>query len=165
MALVAAQDYGARRSSSRRRLRSSIRKLFEAQELLAYLALEDTDETLAAKEADKALAISPEALDGMAIRATIDFLHDKKESPWIDRILKINPVYGEAYSTAAHFFFINRRYDEGIASYRKALDLNPRLWDARVATRHQPDATGPGGRKRARNWNSATTPSTPATRP
>ena len=67
----------------------------------------------------------------MAIHATIDLLHDKKESPWIDRVLKINPVYGEAYSTAAHFFFINRRYDEEIAAYRKALDLNPRLWDAR----------------------------------
>ncbi len=54
------------------------------------------------------------------------------DSPWIDRILKINPVYGEAYSTAGHFFVINRRYDEGIAHYRKALELNPRLWEARA---------------------------------
>ena len=43
----------------------------------------------------------------------------------------INPVYGEAYATAAHFFVINRRYDEGVAFYRKALALNPDLWDAR----------------------------------
>lgn len=131
LALVAAQDYGSKAVEYAQKAADLNPKLFEAHELLAFLALEDTDETLAAKEADKALDISPEALDGMAIHATIDFLHDKKESPWIDRILKINPVYGEAYSTAGHFFFINRRYDEEIQAYRKALELNPRLWDTR----------------------------------
>src|ERR1039457_3450008 len=43
-------------------------KLVEAQELLAFLALEDNDFEKAAKEADKAIAMSPEALDGMAVR-------------------------------------------------------------------------------------------------
>ena len=132
LALVAAQDYGSKAVEYAQKAAELNPKLFEAHELLAFLALEDTDETLAAKEADKALDISQEALDGMAIHATIDFLHDKKESTWMDRILKINPVYGEAYTTAGHFFFINRRYDEEIAVYRKALELNPRLWDARA---------------------------------
>jgi Flp pilus assembly protein TadD len=131
LAKVAAQDYGSKAVEFAQKAAELNPKLYEPHELLAYLALEDTDETLAANEADKALAISGEALDAMAIHATIDFLHDKKESPWIDRILKINPVYGEAYSTAAHFFFINRRYDEEIQAYRKALELNPRLWEAR----------------------------------
>ncbi len=107
-------------------------KLYEAHEQLAFLALEDNDEDTAAKEADKALAISGEALDAMAIHASIDFLHDKNDTPWVGRILKVNPVYGEAYSTAGHFYVINRRYDEGIAAYRKALELNPRLWEARA---------------------------------
>ena len=106
-------------------------KLAEARELLAFMALEDNDPERAAKQADQAIAIDPESLDGMAIHATIDWLNDKKDSPWMDRILKINPVYGEAYSTAAHFFVLNRRYVEGIAFYRKALELNPRLWEAR----------------------------------
>jgi len=104
----------------------------EARELLAYLALEDNDEERAVKEADNAIAIDPESLDAMAIHATIDWLNDKQQTPWIDRILKINPVYGEAYSTAGHFFVINRRYIEGIRFYRKALELNPRLWEARA---------------------------------
>lgn len=107
-------------------------KLVEAQELLAFLALEDNDEEKAKKEADKAIALSPEALDGLAIRATIDWLNDKPGTEWSDRILKINPVYGEAYATGGHFFIINRRYTEGIKLYRKALELNPRLWDARA---------------------------------
>jgi len=112
-------------------------QLLEAQELLAYLALEDNDVEKATKEADKAIALSPEALDALTIRATIDLLLDKKPddkpaSEWSGRIFKINPVYGEAYATEGHFFVINRRYTEGIQLYRKALELNPRLWDARA---------------------------------
>jgi cellulose synthase operon protein C len=107
-------------------------KLYQAHEQLAYLALEDNDEETAAKQADLALGISSEALDAMSIHLALDYLHDKKDSPWIDRILKINPAYGEAYSMAGHFFFINRRYDEELQVYRKALELNPRLWEARA---------------------------------
>jgi len=107
-------------------------KLLEAQELLAFLALEDDDAARAVAEADKALAISPEALDAMAVRAAVDWLSDKKDSEWIARIMKIDPVYGEAYATIGHFFMLNRRYEEGIALYRKALDLNAGLWDARA---------------------------------
>ncbi len=107
-------------------------KLVEAQELLAYLALEDSDPDKAAKEADKAIAMSPEALDALAVRATIDLLDDKPGKEWLDRIHQVNPVYGPAYSTAGHFFVLNRRYQEGIAFYRKALELSPRLWEARA---------------------------------
>jgi len=107
-------------------------KLYQAHEQLAYLALEDSNEETAAKQADLALAISGEALDAMAIHLALDYLHDKNDSPWADRILKINPAYGEAFSTAGHFYVINRRYDEAIRVYRKALELNPRLWEARA---------------------------------
>lgn len=106
-------------------------KSSEAHELLAYLALEDGDAKRASDEVQKALAISGEALDGMAVLASIDWLNGQAESNWMQRILKINPVYGEAYATGAHFFEINRRYKDAIAYYRKALDLNPQLWSAR----------------------------------
>jgi tetratricopeptide (TPR) repeat protein len=105
--------------------------LLEARELLAFLALEDVNEEGAIEEADKALEISEESLDAMAIRATIDWLNDEEHSAWIDRLLAINPVYGEAYAMAAHFFVLNRRYEEGISFYRRALELNPRLSKAR----------------------------------
>ncbi len=106
-------------------------KLVDAQELLGYLALEDADDAKAIEAADKALAMSNEALDALAVRATVDLLNDKSGKEWLDRIWQVNPVYGEAYSIAGHFFVLNRRYQEGIALYRKALDLNPRLWEAR----------------------------------
>ncbi|MCW5977859.1 MAG: tetratricopeptide repeat protein [Bryobacteraceae bacterium] len=105
--------------------------LVEAQELLSFLALEDVDEGRAVEEADKALAMSDEAMDAMAIHATIELLNDRDASPWFERIRKINPVRGEAYATAAHFFVLNRRYEEGIKLYEQALALNPRLWKAR----------------------------------
>jgi tetratricopeptide (TPR) repeat protein len=107
-------------------------KLVEAHELLARLALEDNDPERAIKEADKAMAISPEALDAMAVRATIDWLDDKTETSWLKRILEINPVYGEVYSVAGYFFVINRRYEEGIRFYRKAIELRSDLWKARI---------------------------------
>jgi tetratricopeptide (TPR) repeat protein len=106
-------------------------KLCQAHELMAYLALEDNDPKKAQEEAQKAFAISNEAVDAMAVLASMDWLNGKEQSEWLPRILKINPVYGEAYATGAHFFEINRRYNEAIRFYRKALDLNPSLWSAR----------------------------------
>ena len=137
LARVSAEGFGGKAVELAEKAAKLDPKLPDAHELLAFLALEDNDEERSAKEADLALAISGEALDALAIHAVIDWLDDKADTPhlensWIDRLLKINPAYGEAYSTAGHFFVINRRYTEGIKFYRKALDLNPRLWGARA---------------------------------
>ncbi len=131
LALVASEGFEAKATELAEKALASDPKLLEAQELLAFLALEDNNEEKAIREAEKALEISAEALDAMAVRAAIDWMNDRSETPWIGRILSINPVYGEAYATAAHFFVLNRRYEEGIEFYRKALELNPRLWKAR----------------------------------
>ncbi len=131
LARVAAQRFDSKATSLAQESLKHDPKLFEAHELLAYLALEDSDAKLAAEESQKALALSPEALDGLAVLASIDWLNGQPQSEWMDRILKINPVYGEAYATGAHFFEINRRYEEAIQYYRKALELNSRLWPAR----------------------------------
>jgi tetratricopeptide (TPR) repeat protein len=131
LARVASQSYEKKAVEFAHQALQHDPKLVEAQELLAYLALEDNDPQLATQEAHKALTISSEALDAMAVLASIDWLNDNPQSPWITRILQINPVYGEAYATGAHFFVINRRYDDGIRLYRKAIELNPRLWEAR----------------------------------
>jgi tetratricopeptide (TPR) repeat protein len=132
LALIAADNWEQKAAEMATAALKADPKLVEAQELLARVALEDNNPELAAKEADKAIAMSSEALDALSIRATIDWMDDKQQTPWIDKVLKINPVYGEAYSTAAHFFVINRRYDEGMQFYRKALALNPELWDAKA---------------------------------
>src|SRR5439155_3809533 len=130
LALVAADGFEGKAAELAQEALKADPKLLEAQELLARLALEDNNPAKAIEEADKALKISPNALDAMAIRATIDWMEDKKDTPWIGRILAINPKYGEAYATAGHFFVINRRYEEGIRFYHKAIELQPDLWSA-----------------------------------
>lgn len=131
LALVAADGFDSKAAAFAEQALIADPGLVEARVLLARLALEDNEPARAAEEADKALATDPRALDAMAIRATIDWLNDKPSTPWIEKILALNPRYGEAYAIAAHFFVLNRRYVEGIQYYRKAIELAPDLWRAR----------------------------------
>ncbi len=105
-------------------------KFVEAHELKANLLLEDSDEDKASAEADAALKISPEALDAMAIHAAIEILADRSPDAWLEKIRQVNPVYGEGYALIAHHLVLNRRYEDGIAYYRKAIAADPRLWSA-----------------------------------
>ncbi len=131
MARVAGEGFGEQAVKLAQQAAELDPKLYQAHEYLAYLALEDDNPKLSEEEAQKALVISAEALDAMAVLASEDWLKDKAQSDWMTRILAINPVYGEAYATGAHFFEINRRYEEAIAWYRKALALNEDLSSAR----------------------------------
>ena len=106
-------------------------KLVEAHELMATLLLEDSDEEKAFAEADEALKISSEALDAMAIHAAIEILADRSPDAWLEKIRQVNPAYGEGYALVAHHLVLNRRYQDGIAYYRKAIEADPRLWSAR----------------------------------
>lgn len=106
-------------------------KLVEAQELIAGLVLEDGDFERAREEADKALALDSYALDAMAVHATIDLLADKSDSPWLKKMLDASPSYGRGYARIAHWHVLNRRYEEAIDLYRKAIALEPENWAAR----------------------------------
>jgi len=132
LALVAADSFESRAVELAHKALEADPHLLEAQELLARLALEDNDPKRAIEEADKAMAMSPRALNAMAIRATIDWMGGQADTPWIGRILQLDPHYGEAYETAGHFFVINRRYEEGIRFYRRAIEIEPELWSARA---------------------------------
>lgn len=132
LALVASDGYEKKAVDMAHKALEQDPKLLEAQELLSFLALEDNNEPKAIEEANKALQMSPDALKAMAILATIDWLNDKKETPWLQKALKVNPVYGDIHATAGHFFVLNRRYEEGIAHYRQALELDPMLSEARA---------------------------------
>jgi cellulose synthase operon protein C len=104
--------------------------LFEAHELLASLHLEDSNTKDALSEADAALKISPEALDAMAIHAAVELLGDRSPDAWIQKMLAVNPHYGGGYSLIAHHLMLNRRYNDAIAYYRKAIAVEPDLWSA-----------------------------------
>lgn len=131
LALVAGEQFEGESIKSAEKALKADPKLYEAYEVIARVHLEDGSRPKAAEAAHKALDIYPEALDAMALLGTMDLLDDKADSPWLTKIMQINPHYGEAHAIAGHFFIINRRYDEGIAQYRKALELDPSLNSAR----------------------------------
>lgn len=106
-------------------------KLLEARELVAALVLEDGDFDKAREEANHALALNPNALDALAVHAAIDLLGDNPDSPWLAKMLAASPAYGAGYRRIAHWFVLNRRYNEAIELYRKAIALDPQLWAAR----------------------------------
>ena len=61
----------------------------------------------------------------------MELLADRSPDAWLQKMLQVNPTYGKGYALIASHLVINRRYDEGVAYYRKAIDLDPRLWSAR----------------------------------
>ena len=106
-------------------------RLVEAHELLANLLLEDSEPDKASARADEALKLSGEALDALAIHAAIEVLADRSPDAWLAKIGAIHPTYGEGYALVAHHLVLNRRYQDGITYYRKAIELDPQLWPAR----------------------------------
>jgi hypothetical protein len=112
-------------------------KLVEAHELAANLLLEDAKPDEAVKEANTAIALSPyqggsDALDAMATLAAADLLADKNADAdaWMAKIKVVNPGYGMGYVSVARHLVLNRRYPEGVAYYRKAVEADPNLWVA-----------------------------------
>ena len=107
-------------------------KLVEAHELLAKLALEDSDTAQAIAQADEAIKLSPDALDAMAIHAAVEVLADRSPDAWFAEDPRRSiPSYGEAYAIVAHNLVLHNRYEDAVAYYRKAIELDPQLWSAR----------------------------------
>ena len=106
-------------------------KLVEAHEFASNLALENADTEHAIAQADQALALSPDALDAMAIHAAVELLADRSPVPWLDKINKVNPGYGGGYAHVAHYLELNYRFEDAIVYDRKAIAADPHLWSAR----------------------------------
>lgn len=105
-------------------------KRVRAHELAASIALEHDDRTLAAAEADKALAIESDALDAMSIRAAIELLNEHSPDAWLVKVQSVNPHYGLAYVQIAHQLELHYRHEDAVHYYRKAVTIEPRLWSA-----------------------------------
>ncbi|HEV3060276.1 MAG TPA: tetratricopeptide repeat protein [Vicinamibacterales bacterium] len=131
LAVVAAADFDRKaREYAEKALEIDARQE-EARELLADLALEDSNPAEAVRQADLAIQLAPDALDAFAIRAAVELLADRSPDAWVKRMLEVNPAYGQGFALMARHLVLNRRYDDGVAYYRKAIDLDPRLWSAR----------------------------------
>ena len=95
------------------------------------LANDDTD--LAVAEADKAIALENDALDAMATHAAVELIADRPPDAWFAKIQAINPGYGQAYAKVARQLELHYRYEDAVTYYRKAIEVEPRLWAAHSA--------------------------------
>jgi tetratricopeptide (TPR) repeat protein len=131
LALVAADGFDRKAREYAEKALELNPKLWEAREVLANLALEDSNAAEAVKQADLAIELAPDALDAFAVRAAVELVADRSPDAWVQRMLQVNPAYGQGYALMASQLVLKNRYDEGVAYYRKAIDLDPRLWSAR----------------------------------
>lgn len=108
-------------------------KLAGAHELMADVALTNDDSDTAVSEADKAMALENDALDAMAIHAAVELIADRSADVWFAKIQAINEHYGEAYVRVGRQLELHYRYEDAVTYYRKAVELEPRLWAAHSA--------------------------------
>jgi tetratricopeptide (TPR) repeat protein len=125
LAEIAEEGFGSKANDYAKQALEADPKLYEAHEVMARAAFEDDNRKLAAEEADAALKINPDALQAIAIKAALDLL-EKSDSPWEAKIGK----RGKGFETIAYLFMINRRYEESVNYYVKAITVEPNLWSA-----------------------------------
>jgi tetratricopeptide (TPR) repeat protein len=133
LALVSADGFDSKAGEYAAKALALDPKLVEAHELMASIALEDAKTQEAVAEADKAIALSNEALKAMAVRGAIEVLadHTSESEEWFAKIRAVNPSYGEGYELIGRHLVLHMRYEDGVAYYRKAIEADPKLWSAR----------------------------------
>ncbi len=110
MAQIFADNYDAKANDYATKALESDPKLYQAHELMAKIALEDDNQRRPRAKPTPRWRFKPDAVDAIAVKASIDLLADK-QSPWVAKIGN----RGKGYETIAHFYMINRRYEDGIA--------------------------------------------------
>ncbi len=123
LAKVAAERMDPKAAELCRRALEKDPSLAEARELLAHVLLEDGNFDAAASEARR---LGPHP-GGRALLAAIALLRDQDASA---PLAAMGP-YAPGYARIARHLVLNRRYEEGIQYYRKALEIDPALHAAR----------------------------------
>ncbi len=76
-------------------------------------------------------------LEIYALQASLELLRsptgtDVANSQWVKKALAEHPGYGDIYAIPAHYYVITRRTREAAELYKKAIDIQPDHWEARV---------------------------------
>ncbi|MFZ5929575.1 MAG: tetratricopeptide repeat protein [Acidobacteriota bacterium] len=123
LARVAAERLDPKAAELCRKALAKDPSLDEARELLAHVLLEDGAFDQAAEEARK-LGARPGA---QAVLAAIALLRDQDASAPLAAMGR----YAPGYARIARHLVLNRRYEEGIQHYQKALEIDPAFHAAR----------------------------------
>jgi cellulose synthase operon protein C len=107
-------------------------KFAPAMNVLAELALETEDQDEALKHIRAALAVNPANLETLSLLAVCHYFRGNSSSfeETEKKVLAINPAYGRFYYTLAESLVSQRKYQESLGYYRKAVALDAELWAA-----------------------------------
>jgi tetratricopeptide (TPR) repeat protein len=102
----------------------------------ARVALEDSDAAAAGPLIEQAATLAAQAhlsdLQVDTLRAALAQFRGGDGGEWIQRALREDPGFGDAYAVPAHFYDLRWRESEAIELYRKAILIQPDLWSAQV---------------------------------
>ena len=105
-------------------------QLVGARVLLGRLKLDSENPQEAEAEIEQALAVNPSSLEALSVLATIRWLQgDQRRFEEIrDRVLTLNPTYGELYVTLAETAAQYRRYADAARFGELAVQTDPESW-------------------------------------
>ena len=109
--------------------------------LAARVNLENSDTTRAVELLKEATQVASDAqlpqLEIYALQASVELLQSPlgtqvTQSVWVKKALEENPAYGDIYAIPAHFYVITRRTREAVELFKRAVEIQPDHWEARV---------------------------------
>ena len=103
------------------------RALDSAHLLLAQLDLDNARPQAARERIAQVLAVNPQHLDARALLAAMAYVKDDRAAyqAEVQRVLTINPAFGEIYRATADLAARNYRFDEAVTLAREATTLDP----------------------------------------
>ena len=129
-AIAAEENFSGSAEDLARKALASDPKLTEAREVLAKLSFEDNDPKQTRAEADQAFLLDPKSLTAEAVEASAALIEHQSADSWLARIAADHPTDGHGYELIGYFLQLNRRYDDAIVWFRKAIAVQPDLWSA-----------------------------------
>ena len=99
----------------------------DAHLFLAQGDLDDSDAIGARASLDRALAINDQSLEARALVAAMAYVEDRLDDfdVEVERILEINPGYGDVFRVAGDLTARNYRFEEAVALVRRGLEIDP----------------------------------------
>lgn len=108
------------------------KNLVAAHDFLADLDISTGDSESGLEHTEAALKVNPHSLTTRTLRAIIYYLADEKGKfrAEEEKILAINPAYGEFYYQVAEMLAKRYLFQESVDFYKKAVALDPQHWSA-----------------------------------
>jgi tetratricopeptide (TPR) repeat protein len=134
MAMMAADRWDSGASEALQKALAINPNLAEAHLLLGRIAIEEDNYKAAEEKVEAALKVNPNLAEAWSLKAVTEYLQQRPaaEQEIIPRILRQNPAYGRVFADLGDFLVNKRQYGKAVEFYRRAIETDPDLPDARA---------------------------------